>query len=162
MATPVYKTLSDIINRDDRYDVNKITFFTHTDDGTMIIPDTNLIDRYRRFLSPYVVQYTLNKKERSFYKYRPFQMAYDVYGTPDLGLLIMILNDRECPSKFTLKSTVKLIPPNQLETVYEAITIRTNNRLESNWAEQLSDWEKDRYITDDELTKMDDVRNVRR
>ena len=38
----VMKTLDDIINRDDRFDVNKITFFTQTDDRTLIIPDKNL------------------------------------------------------------------------------------------------------------------------
>ena len=60
----VYKTLSELLERDDRYDVNKITYFTHTEDESLIIPDLNLIDKYRRFIAPYVVQYVMNKKER--------------------------------------------------------------------------------------------------
>lgn len=137
-----YKTLAEILERDDRYDVNKITYFTHTDDEDLIIPDLNLIDKYRRFIAPYIVQYTMTKRERNFYRYRPYQLAYDVYGTPDLGLMIMILNDKECPSKFILRKRISLIPPNRIGELYETITTRSSERLEDNWAEQLKDMER--------------------
>lgn len=138
----VYKTLAELLERDDRYDVNKITYFTHTDDETLIIPDMNLIDKYRRFIAPYVVQYTMTLKERNFYNYRPYQLSYDVYGTPDLGLMVMILNDKECPSKFKLRRKISLIPPNRLGELYELITMKSSERLEENWGEQLKDWER--------------------
>ena len=134
-----YKTLAEILERDDRYDVNKITYFTHTDDNDLIIPDLNLIDKYRRFIAPYVVQYTMNQRERNFYRCRPFQLAYDVYGTPDLGLMIMILNDKECPSKFILKKRISLIPPSRIGELYETLTTRSSDKLEENWAVQLKD-----------------------
>lgn len=139
---PAYKTLSELLERDDRYDVNKITYFTHTEDGDLIIPDLNLIDKYRRFIAPYVVQYVMNKKERDFYRCRPYQLAYDVYGTPDLGLMIMILNDKECASKFVLKKRISLIPPNRIGELYETITMRSSDRLEDNWTKELKDWER--------------------
>ena len=139
---PAYNTLSELLERDDRYDVNKITYFTHTEDGDLIIPDLNLIDKYRRFIAPYVVQYVMNKKERDFYRCRPYQLAYDVYGTPDLGLMIMILNDKECASKFVLKKRISLIPPNRIGELYETITMRSSDRLEDNWTKELKDWER--------------------
>ena len=139
---PAYKTLSELLERDDRYDVNKITYFTHTEDGDLIIPDLNLIDKYRKFIAPYVVQYVMNKKERDFYRCRPYQLAYDVYGTPDLGLMIMILNDKECASKFVLKKRISLIPPNRIGELYETITMRSSYRLEDNWTKELKDWER--------------------
>jgi hypothetical protein len=138
----IYKTLAEILERDDRYDVNKITYFTHTDDETLIIPDLNLIDKYRRFIAPYVVQYTMTRKERNFYNFRPYQLAYDVYGTPDLGLMVMILNDKECASKFVLRRKVSLIPPNRLGELYEMITMKSSEKLEENWSEQLKDMER--------------------
>ena len=137
-----YKTLAEILERDDRYDINKITYFTHTDDEDLIIPDLNLIDKYRRFIAPYVVQYIMNKRERDFYRCRPFQLSYDVYGTPDLGLMIMILNDKECPSKFILRKRISLIPPNRIGELYETITTRYSEKLEDNWAVQLKDMER--------------------
>lgn len=137
-----YKTLAELLERDDRYDVNKITYFTHTDDEDLIIPDLNLIDKYRRFIAPYVVQYTMTKRERDFYRCRPYQLAYDVYDTPDLGLMIMILNDKECPSKFILRKRISLIPPNRIGELYETITTRSSEKLEDNWAEQLKDMER--------------------
>ena len=45
MATAAtYKKLSDILTTNDRYDINKITYFTMTEDETLVIPDTNVID----------------------------------------------------------------------------------------------------------------------
>lgn len=139
MAT--YKTLDEIMNIDDRYNINKITFLTHTEDGTLIIPDYNLIDKYRRFIAPYVTRYVLTDKQRDFYRYRPYQLAYDVYGTHALGLLVLILNDKECASKFKLKRYVKLLPPDTMAEIYEGLASRGSSKLEDNWSEQLVDWE---------------------
>ena len=45
MAKVQYKTLNDIINTENRYDVNGITIFTKTEDGDLIIRDTDLLNR---------------------------------------------------------------------------------------------------------------------
>ena len=45
----VTKTLDDIINRQDRYDLNKITFYTVTDDQSLVIQDTDLYTIYHYF-----------------------------------------------------------------------------------------------------------------
>ena len=126
---PAYKTLQELLDRDDRYDINKITYFTHTDDGELIISDYNLIDKYMRYIAPYIVTYTMTPAQRAFYKYRPYQMSYDVYGTMDLAMMIMILNDRECASKFYLKRTVKLIPPDKIGPMYESIITKASAKL---------------------------------
>lgn len=132
-TTGVIKTLDDIINRTDRYDVNKITFFTSTDDGTLIVPDKNLFEVYFKFAAPYVGTFDVTDAERRFYQYKPYLLSQDVYGTPSLGWMIMYLNDRESASTFYLKSTVKLIPPQVLPEVYDTIATRSNVRLKSNW-----------------------------
>ena len=50
-----------------------------------------------------------------------------------LGWLILMLNDRECASKFYLKSTVHLIPVEYLNNVYDTIVTKSNTRLKQNW-----------------------------
>lgn len=137
MAT-IYKTLDSILNTTDRYDINKITYFTVTDDGTLVIPDTNVIDIYRRYVSPYIQVYNVTEKQRDFYRYRPYLLSADVYGTPKLGWLIMMLNDRECASKFTIKTTIKLIPLSVMGQLYDSLVTKSTSKLEANWAKYLT------------------------
>ena len=44
-----------------------------------------------------------------------------------------MLNDRECPSKFYLKNTVKLIPVEALDNVYDTIVTKSSDKLKANW-----------------------------
>lgn len=129
----VMKTLDDIINRDDRFDVNKITFFTQTDDRTLIIPDKNLFEIYMRYIRGYVGIFRVSEAEQRYYRFRPQLLSLDVYGTPALDWLILMLNDRECPSKFYLKNTVKLIPVEALDNVYDTIVTKSSDKLKANW-----------------------------
>lgn len=127
------KTLDDIINRDDRYDINKITFFTQTEDKTLIIPDTNLFQIYMRYIKQYVDTYKVSEAEQRYYRFRPQLLSLDVYGTPSLDWLILMLNDRECPSKFYLKNTILLIPIEYLTNVYDTIVTKSSDKLKANW-----------------------------
>lgn len=129
----VVKTLDDIINRQDRYDINKITFFTVTDDQSIVITDTDLFAIYRRFINPYIGTYSVTDAQRQYYRYKPYLLSADVYGTPELGWMILLLNDRECASKFTLKSYIHLIPGNFLEELYDTVITKSSDRLDKNW-----------------------------
>lgn len=129
----VIKTLDDIINREDRYDINKITFFTQTDDKTLIIPDKNLFEIYMRYIRPYVATYKVSDAERQYYRFKPYLLSLDVYGTPSLGWMIMMLNDRECASKFYIKQTLRLIPVEYLNNVYDTTVTKSATRLQTNW-----------------------------
>lgn len=126
-------SLTDIINRDDRYDINKITFYTLTDDKTLIIPDKNLFEIYMRYIKPYVATYRVSEKERRYYRFKPYLLSLDVYGTPSLGWLILMLNDRECASKFYLKQSVRLIPVEYLNNVYDTVVTKSSDKLQANW-----------------------------
>lgn len=137
MATTL-KTLEDLIDNEDRYDINKVTYFTITNDGTLVIPDTTVFEIYRRYINPYVVTYKVTKKQREYYRGKPYLLSTDVYGTPKLAPLIMLLNDRESPSKFSIKQTIRLIPIELMPSVYESIVTKSTERLERNWATYLS------------------------
>lgn len=132
MAT-IVKTLDDIINQKDRFDVNNITFFTATDDGTLVIRDHDLFEVYYRFIIPYVGTYSVTERQRRYYRGKPQLLSLDTYGTPKLSWLILMLNDRECASKFYLKQTVRLIPSKILTQMYDKIVTKSAGKLNANW-----------------------------
>lgn len=129
----VIKTLDDIINKNDRYDFNKITMYTMTDIGDLIIHDDDLFRTYMRFINLYVSRYNISFLQRDHYRGKPDLLSQDVYGTPELSWMILTLNDQECPSKFRLKSTVRLIDPDVLSQIFDTITTRSYDKLQENW-----------------------------
>ena len=133
-----YRDLDSIINADVRYDLNKILFFAKTDDGTLVIPDISLFDMYFAFAKNYIVTYKSTSAQVQFYRYRPHLLSLDVYGTPYLAWMILKLNDRDCPSKFYLKNTVKLIPADALVDAYDVISTKSGARLSANQNRYLS------------------------
>ena len=131
----VYKTLDDILNTDSRFDVNKITFLTTTEDGTLVIPDVSLFRIYQRYVQRYVREVMVTRAQQEFYRFRPYILSLDIYGTSDLAWLILDLNGKECASKFYLKKTMRLIPPSQLTDVYSMLLTKSSERLTKNLAE---------------------------
>lgn len=137
MAEEIVKTLSDVIRYDNRYDLEKIMFYGTTIDGSLIIPETDLIQIYGRYLAQYIVTYSVDPEYRERYRYKPYALSRDVYGTPALAWLIMRMNDKECASKFYLKNTVRLIPREVLLSVYDTIATKSSDRLSANHVEYL-------------------------
>ncbi|MDE6041887.1 MAG: hypothetical protein K2F99_09950, partial [Muribaculaceae bacterium] len=121
----VIKTLGDIVNREDRYDIKQISFYKRSDDGELITVDKTLLDVYMPLVRSYVVKYAVLDKEREYYKYKPQLLSLDVYGTMSLFWLIMQLNDRECPSKFYLRREIYLIPASVLAKAYTIISTKS-------------------------------------
>lgn len=133
----VYSTLTDLLTIGTRYNVNRVTFFTETADRTLVISDITLFKLYQTLLSPFVKSYQVSDAQREFYRYKPYLLSRDIYGTPDLGWLIMMLNDKECPSKFYLKKTLNLIPQNVIDEAYDTIITRSSDKLKANWNQYL-------------------------
>jgi len=137
MADTVMKTLDDIINRDDRYDINKIMFYKATDDNTLVIEDLTIVDIYYKFLLGYIAPYDVSRSQREYYRGKPYLLSLDVYGTPALAWLILKMNDRECASKFYLKATINLIPASTLSTIYDQLVTKSAKRMRANWNKYL-------------------------
>ena len=129
----VIKTLDDIIKREDRYDFKKIMFYAQTDDKELIVQDKTLLDVYWPLIRNQIRTYAVQKKERTYYRFKPHLLSLDVYGTPSLYWLILMMNDRECPSKFYLKQTVNLIPASVIASAYSIISTRSTKHIQENW-----------------------------
>ena len=132
MAATVIKTLDDIVNRDNRYDINNISFYQLSGDGRLVIQMTTMFDIYYRYIMPYVGEYSVSKEQKKYYRCKPHLLSSDIYGVPDLVWMLLKLNNRECPSRFYLKDTVRLIPANQLERVYDTIVTKAGDRMAAN------------------------------
>ena len=117
-------TLDDIINREDRYDIEKVGFYSITDDHELVTLDSTLIDLYMKYVREYVGLYRVSKKEREYYRFRPQLLSLD--------WLIMKLNDKECSSKFYIKSTIRLVPKNVIEELYTTIATKSRHPITQN------------------------------
>lgn len=135
----VVKTLDDIINANNRYNINKLTLYKPTLDETLLIQDTTLFRMYMRFINQYIMRYRISDQQRAYYRYKPGLLSQDIYGTPELAWMIMQINDQECPSKFRLKSTVRLIDPETLSSIYDFVLTKSNDKLNANWNKYLVD-----------------------
>ena len=135
MAT--IKTLDDIINKNDRYDLNKISMYQYAIDDSLIIYSTDVFRLYYRFIRNYVEPYKISQVQRDYYYSKPHLLSQDIYGTPELSWMILMLNDQESPSKFRLKATVRLIDPEVLATLYDTVLTRSADKLKQNWNEYL-------------------------
>lgn len=135
MAT--IKTLDDIINKNDRYDLNKISMYQYAIDDSLIIYSTDVFRLYYRFIRNYVEPYKISQIQRDYYYSKPHLLSQDIYGTPELAWLILRLNDQECPSKFRLKSRIYLIDPTTLSNLYDTVITRSTDKVKENWNEFL-------------------------
>lgn len=51
----------------------------------------------------------LTEAEVLKYRYNPKLLSYDVYGTPDLGYSILLINDMEHISEFTCSGVIRIL-----------------------------------------------------
>lgn len=141
MALNQVKTLDDLINYSDRYDPVKISYFSlagDSDDQIAVI-STNLFSMYQRYVYQFVQRYSVTDQQRREYRCRPKLLSTAVYGTPSLDWLIMMLNNRECASKFKLKQYIDLVPMEDLDELYDTIVTKNKKKLEKNWSQTIID-----------------------
>jgi hypothetical protein len=69
---------------------------------------TNILYDYDDELNDEVVTLQLSDKERAKYRYKPYLLAYDIYGSAELDFVIMMLNGIIDPKDFDF-SKIKII-----------------------------------------------------
>lgn len=131
------KTLDDLIEFTDTYDIRNTVYYRQIEN--LLVPATNAYDLYYEGYKDSIETFTTNRDQRVKYSYRPNLLSVDIYGTPSMGWLIMKLNNCECPSKFKVRSRVKLISFTNLQEIAISIISKASNGLEANWAEYLND-----------------------
>jgi hypothetical protein len=82
---------------------------------------TNLLYDYDEEFSEKVKVLQLTDRERSKYRYKPYLLAYDIYGSAELDFVIMMLNGIIDPKEFDF-SRVKVIKYADLNDLLTRIT----------------------------------------
>lgn len=82
---------------------------------------TNLLYDYDDEFNDSVVTLQLTDKEKSKYRYKPYLLAYDIYGSAELDFVIMMLNGIIDPKEFDFNK-IKIIKYGELSTLLTRIT----------------------------------------
>lgn len=91
---------------------------------------TNILYDYDDELSDMAVTLTLNKEEFEKYKYKPWLLAYDLYGSTEIEFIIMALNGIIDPKDFEFERLKVLTPAdtiNVLGRIYSANEMLLNS-----------------------------------
>ena len=81
----------------------------------------NLVDDYLDEILEICKDVTLTREEQILYEYRPWLLAYDIYGNSELYWLLMFLNDISTPNEFENISKLKLPNDDALNEILSEI-----------------------------------------
>ena len=81
---------------------------------------TNILYDYDDELNDEVVTLQLSDKEKAKYRYKPYLLAYDIYGSAELDFVIMMLNGIIDPKDFDF-SKIKIIKNSTLTSLMSRI-----------------------------------------
>ena len=103
--------------------------------GEVLFTIKNVVDDYIDELLELSIEVHLSDEERRKYEYRPWLLAYDVYGNSELYWIIMLLNDIPTPNEFEniqiLKMPKKAVLEEALSKIMESeSTYLSRNRSE--------------------------------
>lgn len=92
--------------------------------GEVLFTIKNVVDDYIDELLELSTEVHLSDEERRKYEYRPWLLAYDVYGNSELYWIIMLLNDIPTPNEFEniqiLKMPKKAVLEEALSKIMES------------------------------------------
>ena len=96
------------------------------------VPVSNILEHdYLDELKSISVDYTLDIEKLRKYKYRPNLLSYDLYGTPELYFVILLINDMTTKKEFD-REKIKIIDKDNLFILLNAIYNAQTEYIEEN------------------------------
>lgn len=92
---------------------------------------TNLLYDYEDELNELAVLVTLSDREKIKYRYKPYLLAYDLYGSEEAEFILYMLNGIIDPKEFDFKK-IKAIRPTDLYNVLGRIQSVNNDFMNNN------------------------------
>ena len=89
--------------------------------GEILFTIKNLVDDYLDELLDICETVTITNEERMYYSYRPWLLAYNIYGNSELYWLVMLLNDIPTPNEFENFTKLKLPKAEYLDDILSEI-----------------------------------------
>lgn len=129
--------LKDYITEQSTKDVNMKDFFFKgvlTDDTTRLyVLDDSILIPYDDELAKYKVPYTLAGEEYRKYKYNPWKVAEDVYGSPEYWFLVLHANEMYSASEFD-RQHIQMYKTAVISIIQEILAVEDKN-IRSNQTE---------------------------
>ena len=95
-------------------------------DGLIIQNPNNLYRQYAKYLRQFSYEYQLGQD----YVYNPRKLSLELYGTVDLYLLLLELNNMASPMEFN-KKTILVLNPNKLSILLNLVESNANKYKKS-------------------------------
>lgn len=90
--------------------------------NVLLLNTFTLLSKYRYHLAKYTRKYIMNEVDAQKYQYRPFMLSNDLYGSIELGYLILSVNHMVSVTEFTnLEDGVKLFSAEIIDFLNEVI-----------------------------------------
>lgn len=130
------KSVADIIKLDDY--IKAYSKAKHVYDQGYLdkFLEIHILDIFDNFLNDYfsenVRQLELTNIEKDMYRYNPKALSTYLYGTPDLWMVILRLNELDHPGELDFKKPVYIPIPEAYETFYRKID-RIKEELGGEW-----------------------------
>lgn len=92
---------------------------------------TNLLYDYEDEITDLAVTIRLSDIERAKYRYKPYLLSYDIYGSEEAKFILMMLNGIIDPKEFDFNK-IKALKPGDLNTLLGRITSVNEDYLNNN------------------------------
>lgn len=92
---------------------------------------TNLLYDYEDEISDIAVTIRLSDIERAKYRYKPYLLAYDIYGSEETKFILMMLNGIIDPKEFDF-AKIKALKPSDLKSLLGRITSVNEDYMNNN------------------------------
>ena len=131
--------LSDFIGykSDSNLNYYNFTILAKSDDSKLFFTIKNVLDDYMDELTELSVECTLSDEEVIKYKYKPWLLAYDIYGNTELYFIILFLNNLFDTSEFEDIKTLKLLKSATLTEALNKIFNSESSFIQNNREEVL-------------------------
>lgn len=124
------------VGKDNSINGSKTVKFVKYVNSNRCVPIDNIfIHKYRDYLISQSQEVILTDEEQKKYKYRPKLLSYDIYGTVEFWMVLLIINNISSTSEFNLKK-IKFIPNENLDVI-EHILNKEDSNLRKNIKEPL-------------------------
>jgi hypothetical protein len=92
-------------------------------DETIKIPMNHIVNKYKEYFDPYIVEVEMEAEDERRYRYSPKKLSMDTYQTTEYWSIILYINECHSIVDFTPEGYIKLIQVNKIEELLNEIMI---------------------------------------
>ena len=112
-----------VIDAGKELDISESTMsFRNVIDDSVVLAYHNVITKFYRVLSSFIVEITLSDEEFDRYIQQPKKYCYEMYGTPELAYSLLYINDMPSVTDFKRKK-IKVFTDDIMDVIVELMSL---------------------------------------